>query len=385
MIIGIPKETKTQEYRVGCTPAGVREFNKHGHKVFFEKDCGIGSGFTNEEYSDAGGIMVDTAKEVWESSKMIIKVKEPIPAEYKLLQKEQILYTYLHLAANSELTEVLLEKEVTAVAYETFIDDHGGLPLLEPMSEIAGKMSIQQGAKGLEKTASGRGVLLGGVPGVPRGEVTIIGGGTVGLNAAKVAIGMGSKVNILDINMKRLSYIDDLYENRIQTLYSSKENIAECVKRSDLVIGAVLIAGAKAPKLVTEEMVKTMKYGSVIVDVSVDQGGCIETGRPTTHENPTYLCNGVVHSCITNIPGIVSRTSTMALTNVTLKYALAIANAGDVILASAKNPIIKSGINTHEGNLCCEAVADSLGMECFSFSHLQEVFGDVIYNEDWKF
>ena len=383
MIIGIPKERKIQEYRVGCTPAGVREFIKRGHIVYFETECGLGSGFTDEEYFDAGAVRLRTPEKLWELADMVIKVKEPIPEEYDLMKPNQILYTYLHLAANPELTKVLLEKKITAVAYETFINEHGDLPLLEPMSEIAGKMSIQQGAKGLEKTASGRGVLLGGVPGVPRAEVTIIGGGTVGLNAAKVAIGMGSQVNILDIDMDRLSYIDDLFDNRIQTLYSSKENIAKYVKRSDLVIGAVLIAGAKAPKLVTEEMVKTMKYGSVIVDVSVDQGGCVETGKPTTHENPTYLRNGVVHSCITNIPGIVSRTSTMALTNVTLKYGLAIADAGDVILASAKEPIIKSGINTYEGNVCCEAVADSLNMECHSFSYLHETFGDVVYNEDW--
>ena len=384
MIVGIPKERKIQEYRVGCTPAGVQAFVKRGHMVYFETKCGDGSGFTDEEYLAAGGVAVANKEQVWELADMVIKVKEPIPEEYDLMKPNQILYTYLHLAANPELTKVLLEKKITAIAYETFINKHGDLPLLEPMSEIAGKMSVQQGAKGLEKTSEGRGVLLGGVGGGPRGEGTIIGGGTVGLSAAKVAIGMGAKVNILDINVDRLSYIDDLFENRIQTLYSSRENIAECVKRSDLVIGAVLIAGAKAPKLVTEEMVKAMKYGAVIVDVSVDQGGCIETSKPTTHENPTYLCNGVVHSCITNIPGIVSRTSTMALTNVTLKYGLAIAESGDAILASIDEPIIKSGINTYEGNLCCEAVADSLGMECYSFSRLEEIYGDVVYKKDSK-
>lgn len=371
MIIGIPKERKMQEYRVGCTPAGVREFIKNGHTLWFESGCGEGSGFSDEEYDKAGGIIREV-EELWKWSDMIIKVKEPIPEEYNLLQCGQILYTYLHLAANPELTKVLLEKKVTAIAYETMQAPDGSLPLLEPMSEIAGKMSIQQGARALEKTANGRGVLLGGVAGVPRGEVTIIGAGTVGLSAAKVAIGMGAKVNILDVNMQRLAYIDDVFENKIQTLYSNKENIAERMKRSDLVIGAVLVAGAKAPKLVTSEMVKTMKRGAVIVDVSVDQGGCIETSKPTTHEEPTYIQWGVVHSCITNIPGIVSRTSTAALTNVTLKYGLLIANTGGAGIASIDNLIIKTGINTHDGELYCKAVSDSLAMDCASERRLSQ-------------
>ena len=358
MIIGIPKERKIQEYRVGCTPTGVRAFLKDGHTVHFESGCGEGSGFGDEEYLKAGGVMIRDRKELWEWSDMIIKVKEPIPEEYDLLQNEQILYTYLHLAANPELTKVLLEKKITAIGYETMQDIDGSLPLLEPMSEIAGKMSVQQGARALEKASEGRGVLLGGVTGVPRGEVTIIGAGVVGLSAAKVAIGMGAKVNILDIDMKRLAYIDNLYENKIQTLYSNKENIKKCIKHSDLVIGAVLVAGAKAPKLVTDRMVRTMKRGSAIVDVSVDQGGCIATSKPTTHEEPTYMYGGVVHSCITNIPGIVSRTSTMALTNATLKYGLEIANTK----VDTSNPIIRSGINTHDGEICCEAVAASLEM-----------------------
>ena len=355
MIVGIPKERKNQEYRVGCTPAGVREFVKNGHTVWFESGCGEGSGFSNEEYLEAGGVEVVDRKELWQWSDMIIKVKEPTPEEYPLLQEKQILYAYLHLAANPELTKVLLDKKVTAIAYETMQAPDGSLPLLEPMSEIAGKMSVQQGARALEKTCEGRGVLLGGVVGVPRGEVTIIGAGTVGLSAAKVAIGMGAKVNILDVNMKRLAYIDNLFDSKIQTLYSNKENIAKCVKESDLVIGSVLITGAKAPKLVSNEMVKDMKRGSVIVDVSVDQGGCIETSKPTTHENPTYIRWDVVHSCVTNIPGIVSRTSTIALTNATLKYGLEIANTK----LDAQNPIITSGVNTRDGEIHCEPVAVS--------------------------
>lgn len=354
MIIGIPKERKNQEYRVGCTPAGVREFIKNGHTIWFEAGCGEGSGFSDEEYYEAGGD-VRQVKELWKWSDMIIKVKEPIPEEYPLLQEKQILYTYLHLAANPELTKVLLDKNVTAVAYETMQAPDGSLPLLEPMSEIAGKMSVQQGARALEKTCEGRGVLLGGVVGVPRGEVTIIGAGVVGLSAAKVAIGMGAKVNILDVDMRRLAHIDNIFDSKIQTLYSNKENIAKCVKESDLVIGSVLIAGAKAPKLVSNEMVKDMKRGSVIVDVSVDQGGCIETSKPTTHENPTYIRWDVVHSCITNIPGIVSRTSTIALTNATLKYGLEIANTK----LNTKNPIITSGINTQDKKIHCEPVAVS--------------------------
>lgn len=372
MIIGIPKERKIQEYRVGCTPAGMKEFIKNGHKVYFESGCGNGSGYNDEEYVIAGGIMVPNTNKLWEWSNMIIKVKEPIPEEYDLLQNGQILYTYLHLAANPELTKVLLEKNVTAIAYETMKAPDGSLPLLEPMSEIAGKMSVQQGARALEKTCEGRGVLLGGVTGVPRGEVTIIGAGTVGLSAAKIAVGMGAKVNILDVDMKRLSYIDNIFSNKIQTLYSNKVNIAKCVKDSDLVIGSVLVAGAKAPKLVSSEMVRTMKSGSVIVDVSVDQGGCIETSKPTTHENPTYIYSGVVHSCITNIPGIVSRTSTMALTNATLKYGLEIANTN----LDTSNPIIRSGINTQGGKICCEAVASSLGIE---FKYLQGDYSDAIH------
>ncbi|MEX2460258.1 MAG: alanine dehydrogenase, partial [Paenibacillaceae bacterium] len=328
MRIGIPKEIKNNENRVAITPAGVISFVKAGHEVFVEKDAGGGSGFSNEDYMEAGARIVDHASEVWSSADMLMKVKEPLPSEYGYLREGLVLFTYLHLAAEPNLARVLIEKRVIAIAYET-VEINRTLPLLTPMSEVAGRMSAQIGAQFLEKTNGGKGILLGGVPGVKRGKVTIIGGGVVGTNAAKIAIGLGAEVTVIDLSLDRLRQLEDIFGSDIQTLMSSPFNIAEAVAESDLVIGAVLIPGAKAPKLVTEEMVKAMKQGSVIVDVAIDQGGIFETiDRITTHAEPTYDKYGVVHYAVANMPGAVPRTSTIALTNVTLPYALQIANKG---------------------------------------------------------
>jgi alanine dehydrogenase len=360
MIIGVPKEIKNNENRVAITPAGVMSFINAGHKVIIEKDAGIGSGFTNEDYANAGAQIIDNAADVWAQADMVMKVKEPLASEYDYFRPGLILFTYLHLAAEPELTRALKEKGVIAIAYET-VQVGRTLPLLMPMSEVAGRMAAQIGAQFLEKPKGGKGILLAGVPGVSRGKVTIIGGGVVGTNAAKVAIGLGADVTIIDLSADRLRELDDIFGNQINTLMSNPMNIAQAVAESDLVIGAVLIPGAKAPKLVTEEMVKAMKPGSVIVDVAIDQGGIVETSdHVTTHDNPTYVKHGVVHYAVANMPGAVPRTSTIALTNVTIPYALQIANKG-VRQAIADNPALKLGVNVANGEITYEAVARDLG------------------------
>ncbi len=362
MIIGIPKEIKISENRVGITEAGVRQYVKEGHTVIVEKDAGVGSGITNEQYEKAGAKIIDTKKEVYAKADMIQKVKEPLPDEYELLKENQILYTYLHLAAEAKLTKVLCERKVKAIAYETIQLDNGSLPLLTPMSEVAGRMATQVGAFYLQKNNGGKGILMGGVTGVKPAKVTIIGGGVVGTNAAKMAMGLGANVTILDVNTARLEYLDDVFGGRANTLYSNPLNIEESVVESDLVIGGVLITGHKAPTLVTKEMISAMSKGSVVVDVAVDQGGCIETCRPTSHTNPTYEIDGVIHYCVPNMPGVVPRTSTYALTNVTAKYGSMLAAMG-VEDAIAKSPALFKGLNTYNGYVCYEPVARDLHLE----------------------
>lgn len=361
MIIGIPAEIKNNENRVAITPSGVITLTAAGHKVLVEKNAGVGSGFTNEDYAAAGAEIVAEAKDAW-AAEMVMKVKEPLASEYKYFRSDLILFTYLHLAAEPALAKALTESGVTAIAYET-VEFNRTLPLLTPMSEVAGRMSAQIGAQFLEKPKGGKGILLAGVPGVRRGKVTIIGGGVVGTNAAKVAIGLGADVTIIDLSPDRLRQLDDIFGNSIQTLMSNPLNIAQAVAESDLVIGAVLIPGAKAPKLVTEEMIKSMTPGSVVVDVAIDQGGIFETvDRITTHDNPTYDKHGVVHYAVANMPGAVPRTSTIALTNVTVPYALQIANKG-AQEAIAQNASLKAGLNTAGGYVTYEAVAADLGYD----------------------
>ena len=368
MIIGVPKEIKISENRVGMTEAGARQLVKEGHTVFVEKDAGVGSGITNEQYEKVGAKILDTKKEVYAKADMIMKVKEPLPDEFDLMKENQILYTYLHLAAEPKLTKVLCERKVKAVAYETIqLDDHS-LPLLTPMSEVAGRMATQIGAFYLQKDHHGKGILLGGVTGVKPARVTIIGGGVVGTNAAKMAVGLGADVTILDVNTKRLEYLDDIFQGRCNTLFSNTKNIEESVRESDLLIGGVLITGHKAPTLVSKELVSAMSKGSVVVDVAVDQGGCIETCRPTSHQNPTYEIDGVIHYCVPNMPGVVPRTSTYALTNVTLKYASMLAAMG-VEDAIAKDKALMKGLNVYNGAVCYEPVARDLGMEYRPYKH----------------
>lgn len=360
MIIGVPKEIKNNENRVGITPAGVAAFKKHGHEVWVETNAGLGSGFTNQDYVDSGATIVLTAKEAW-SADMVIKVKEPLTEEYEFFREGLILYTYLHLAPEPELTKALIEKKVVAIAYETIQLDNRALPLLTPMSEVAGRMSIQIGAQFLEKPKGGKGVLLGGVPGVTPAEVVIIGGGIVGTNAAKMAVGLGANVTILDVNIDRLRQLDDMFQGHLKTLASNSYNIAESVKKADLLVGAVLIPGARAPRLVTEEMIQTMQPGSVVVDVAIDQGGSIETiDHITTHSNPTYEKHGVVHYAVANMPGAVARTSTMALTNVTIPYGVQIANKG-YRQAALDNKALAKGINVIDGSVTYKAVAEVHG------------------------
>lgn len=362
MIIGIPREIKNNENRVGLTPAGVVSFVHAGHKVIVEAGAGIGSAFTDQEYVNAGAEIIADAANVWANSDMIMKVKEPIESEYKHFREGLILFTYLHLAAEPALTKALIEKGVIGVAYET-VQVERALPLLAPMSEVAGRMASQVGAHFLQKTQGGKGILLAGVPGVEPGKVTIVGGGNVGTNAAKMAIGLGADVTILDINADRLRQLDDIFGNSIKTLMSNPYNIAKAVAEADLVIGAVLIPGAKAPKLITEEMVKTMKPGSVIVDPAIDQGGSVQTiNHPTTHDKPTFIKYDVVHYAVANMPGAVARTSTMALTNVTVPYGLQLANKG-FAKAIAENLALKAGVNTAYGEVTNESVAKDLGYE----------------------
>ena len=362
MKIGVPTEIKNNEYRVAMVPAGVQALADDGHTVLVQEGAGLGSGIPDSAYVEAGGTIVAAADDVWADSEMIVKVKEPLQSEYELIQHGQTIYTYFHLAAVPKLAEVLLEKKVTSVAYETIQTEDGRLPLLEPMSEVAGRMAIQCGAHALEKHSGGKGLLLGGVPGVNRADVVIIGGGTVGVNAAKMAVGLGARVWILDVSLNRLRYLDDIFGNRITTMHSNHVNLKKVCKFADLLVGAVLIAGARAPHLVTEDMVAEMDDGAVIVDVAVDQGGCVETCRPTTHENPTYLVHGVVHYCVANMPGAVSRTSTFALTNATIGYGISLAQRGALQAASADAPLAL-GFNTYQGTVTHRAVADSLGYD----------------------
>nr|AIA17364.1 alanine dehydrogenase [uncultured bacterium] len=362
MKIGLPKEIKDNEYRVGLTPAGVNALVNAGHTLFVQKTAGEGSGFSDDQYVKAGAKMLDTADEIWAEGDMIVKVKEPIAPEYGRMRENQLLFTYLHLAPELELTKQLLERKVTGVAYETITDHKGRLPLLTPMSEVAGRMSVQVGATFLEKMNGGRGILLGGVPGVPAANVVIIGGGIVGTEAAKMAVGFGAKVTIIDRNLDRLRQLDDIFLSKVQTLASSQYAIEEAISHADLVIGAVLVVGAAAPKLVTREMLKVIPQGAVLVDVAVDQGGCFETTHATTHSNPTYYEEGVLHYCVANMPGAVPRTSTFALTNATLPYALDLANKG-FEKAIAGDPGLREGVNTYAGKLTYEAVATSQNLE----------------------
>ena len=360
MEIGVPKEIKNNENRVAMTPAGVLTLINAGHKVSIETGAGLGSSFTDKDYIAAGATIVQTAKEAW-SQEMVLKVKEPIPSEYQYFREGLILFTYLHLAPELELTQALLDNKVVGIAYETVQLPNRSLPLLTPMSEVAGKMSVQIGAQFLEKLHGGTGILLGGVSGVPRGKVTIVGGGIAGTNAARVAIGMGADVTILDVNPERLRQLEDIFGSSVQTLMSNPFNIAESVKKSDLVIGSVLIPGARAPKLVTEEMIKSMRPGSVVVDIAIDQGGSFETtDRVTTHDKPTYVKHGVVHYAVANMPGAVPRTSTIALTNNTVPYALQIANKG-FRQACTENEALRKGINTLAGHVVYKAVAEDQG------------------------
>jgi alanine dehydrogenase len=362
MKIGLPKEIKDNEYRVGLTPAGVQALTHAGHEVFVQKTAGEGSGFKDEQYEKAGGKLLDTADEIWQTGHMIVKVKEPVAPEYPRMRENQLLFTYLHLAPELELTRVMLERKVTGVAYETITDRQGRLPLLTPMSEVAGRMSVQVGATYLEKMNGGKGILLGGVPGVPAANVVIIGGGIVGTEAAKMAVGLGAKVTIIDRNLDRLRQLDDIFLSKVQTLASSRYQIEEAISHADLVIGAVLVVGAAAPKLVTRDMLHLIPHGAVLVDVAVDQGGCFETTHATTHSNPTYYEEGVLHYCVANMPGAVPRTSTFALTNATLPYALDLANKG--FEQAIKDDVgLQEGVNTYAGKLTYEAVATSQGLE----------------------
>ncbi len=361
MIIGIPKEIKPDEYRVALIPVGVEEMLKHRHTVLVERGAGLGSGISDQAYEKAGAKLVDDPKKIYNQAQFIMKVKEPLPAEYPLLREDQIIFTFFHFAASKKLTDAILKAKAVAIAYETIRNEHGQHPILTPMSEVAGRMSIQEGAKYLEKPMHGRGILLGGVPGVAPAEVVVIGGGVVGSNAAKVAAGLGARVTVIDINMERLRYMDDIMPKNVVTLMSNAQNIREKVKEADLLIGAVLIEGARAPYVVTKDMVQTMKAGAVIVDVAIDQGGCVETSKPTTHSNPIFKVYDVIHYCVANIPGAVACTSTHALTNVTLPYALEIAGKG-YERATRENPAILRGINMVKGRLTNKAVADAFGM-----------------------
>src|SRR5438105_1037360 len=363
MIIGVPKEVKTDEYRVAMTPAGVEELTHNRHQVLIETGAGQGSGISDEQYAENGAKIVATAADIWRHADMIVKVKEPLPGEWPLMRRGQIVFTYFHFAADEKLTRAVMESGITALAYETIRDARGQLPLLTPMSEVAGRMSIQEGAKFLERPFQGRGILLGGVPGVLPANVVILGGGIVGANAAKVAAGLGANVSILDINLDRLRYLDDVMPRNVTTLFSDRHNILDAIIRADLLIGAVLIPGARAPYLVRRDDIKRMPNGSVIVDVAIDQGGCIETSRPTTHSKPTYIVDDVIHYCVTNMPGAVGRTSTYALTNVTLQYILQLVKKG-LDRAVAENTALAQGVNVRQGRVTNHAVAATFGLEC---------------------
>lgn len=371
MRIGCVKEIKNNEFRVGMTPDNVKTYTAAGHEVYIEKGAGNGSGFTDGEYAAAGAALIGTAKEVWDTCEMMIKVKEPLKEEYPLFHEGLILYTYLHLAADRPQTDALLDAKVKGVAYETLMEKDGTLPLLTPMSQIAGRLSVQEGAKYLEKRFGGEGVLLAGVPGTPKAKVVILGGGVVGTNACKIAVGMGADVTILDINLQRLCYLDDIFGARIQTLASTDANIESCVRTADLVIGSVLIPGKAAPKLFKERYLKDMKPGVVFVDVAVDQGGCGETTKMTTHDDPIYIVDNIVHYCVGNMPGSVPRTSTIALTNATVRYGLQIAGRG-LENAARENEVLYSAINTYDGKLTCRNVAESF--DCCEYTDIHTLF-----------
>ena len=362
MKIGVPKEIKNNENRVGMTPAGVYELIKNNHTVYVQKSAGLGSGFFDEDYQDVGAELLDTIEEVYASADMIVKVKEPISEEYGLIKSHHVVFTYFHFASSEPLTKAMLNSKAVCIAYETVEDEDGSLPLLTPMSEVAGRMAIQQGAKYLEKPIKGRGVLLGGVPGVPPGKVLVLGAGTVGIQAAKMAAGLGAHVTIMDINMKQLRYVNDVMPNHVVTEFSSEFNIRKRIQDHDLIVGGVLIKGAKAPKLITKDMLKDMRPGTVIVDVAVDQGGCIETCEPTTHKNPTFIIDDIVHYCVANMPGAVPYTSTLALTNATLPYVIDIANKGWKT-ACNENDALKKGLNMIDGTIVYKAVAETFDLE----------------------
>ena len=361
MTIGVPREIKRHEYRVGMTPHDVRSYVGHGHEVFVQTQAGVGSGYENAEYEAAGARIVESPAEVFDAADLIVKVKEPLPEEFDLFHDGQILYTYLHLAANVPLARALMDRGVVAIAYETIELPDGSLPCLTPMSEIAGRLSVQEGAKYLEKEFGGRGILLGGVPGVPRGSVAILGGGVVGTNACKIATGIGANVTILDVNARRLAYLDDIFGSSITTLYATDANIDYVLSEADIVIGAVLLAGESTPKLVRRDHLKTMKPGAVLVDVAIDQGGIAETSKPTTHDEPIYIVDDVVHYCVANMPGAVARSSTIALTSVTLSYGLLIADMG-VKAALASSEALRNGLNIAGGTCVHERVARSCGL-----------------------
>jgi alanine dehydrogenase len=369
MIVGILKEIKAEENRVSMTPTGVEVMKQNGHTVLVEKNAGSGSGYEDSVYTSSGAELIDTPEEIFSRADIVMHVKEPLPPEYDLIRENQIVFTYLHLAAAEELTHMLIKSKSINIAYETIQKKDGSLPLLTPMSEVAGRMAIQQGAKYLEMAHGGRGLLLGGVPGVNPGTVLVIGGGVVGTNAAKMACGIGAKVYILDFNLDRLRYLSDIMPANCFPLMSSPATIRKLVKESDVVVGAVLIPGAKAPRLITKEMLKTMKKGAVIVDVAIDQGGCFETSKATTHSDPIYTVDGIIHYCVANMPGAVPKTSTNALTNATLPYAVEIANKGWK-KAIKENPEIKPGVNVAKGKVVYKGVADAFGLECVSVDDL---------------
>ncbi|MBX7243913.1 MAG: alanine dehydrogenase [Candidatus Sumerlaeaceae bacterium] len=365
MIIGVPREIKNNEFRVGMVPAGVRQLARAGHTLLVEKHAGEGSGITDEEYIEAGAKIIPTAAEVYGAADMIVKVKEPLPVEYKLIKPFQIVFTYFHFASSQELTDGMLERRCISVAYETIETPDRKLPLLTPMSEVAGRMSIQEGAKYLEKPQKGRGILLSGVPGVAPAEVLVIGGGVVGANAARIAAGLGAMVTILDVNLDRLRYLADIMPANVTTVMSNEFNIRKRLRDADLVVGAVLVTGARAPQLITRDMLKDMKPGAVIVDVAIDQGGCVETARPTTHEDPVYIVDGVVHYCVANMPGAVGRTSTYALTNVTLPYAMKIAELGFPKFCM-DDPALALGVNTVDGKITYRPVAEAFAKKGYT-------------------
>jgi alanine dehydrogenase len=362
-VVGVPNEIKTHESRVAMTPVGVEELTRGGHRVLIQAGAGQGSGITDDQYRLCGAEIVPGAADVWGAAHLIVKVKEPLPVEWPHMRPGQVIFTFFHFAAEEALTRAVMESGASAVAYETIKDTQGRLPLLTPMSEVAGRMSIQEGAKFLERPFEGRGILLGGVPGVLPANVVILGGGIVGANAAKIAAGMGANVTLLDVNLDRLRYLDEVFPQNVTTLYSDRHNILDSISRADLLIGAVLIPGARAPHLVRRDDLKRMPQRAVIIDVAIDQGGCMETSRPTTHDEPTYIVDDVVHYCVTNMPGAVGRTSTYALTNVTLPYVLQLARKG-LEKAMADNPALRHGLNVYRHKVTNAAVAETFGVEC---------------------